>query len=266
MRVARILGNTWAFRGYILASVRSELRARYSNSLLGVGWALVHPTALIALYTIVFSSAMRPGLAGHDAPFAYSVYLCAGILVWSLFSELIGRCVGVFTQNANLLKKVSFPKLSLPVVAVLGSLLNFSIILAVFQLFLMIAGYFPGLLLLAALPVIAILIIFTVGLGLLGGVINVFYRDVEQILAVVLQFWFWFTPIVYTPQILPPGVAEVLALNPIRPIVMAMQGIFLDGRVPDWSSLLYPAVLALGLLALSLLAYQRLGDEIVDEL
>lgn len=266
MRIARILANTWAFRGYILANVRTEFRARYSNSLLGLGWALVHPTALIALYTLVFSAAMRPGLAGHDTPFAYSVYLCAGILVWSLFSELIGRCVGIFTQNANLLKKVSFPKLSLPLVAVLGSLLNFAIILAVFQVFLLLTGYFPGWRLLAAVPVIVILMVFTIGLGLLGGVINVFYRDIEQLLTVVLQFWFWFTPIVYTPSILPSGVAKLLALNPIAPIVMAMQDIFLAGRMPDWLGLIYPALLAGGLLGLGLVAYQRLGDEIVDEL
>ena len=261
-----LLRELWAYRGFILASVQRELRARYLGSQFGLAWAVIHPFALILLYTLVFSNLMRPTLAGHDAPIAYSVYLCAGLLTWTVFSELLGRSVGIFVNNANLLKKVSFPKLTLPLIAILSSLLHYAIIMALFMAFLVLAGYFPGWVVFAAAPVILILVAFTVGLGLLAGTINVFYRDIEQFTALVLQFWFWFTPIVYVRSILPDWLSALLGWNPVLPMVAAMQSIFLDARAPDWSTLVYPLTLAGLLLVLGWLAYRRLGGEIVDEL
>ncbi|WP_222932409.1 ABC transporter permease [Allochromatium humboldtianum] len=261
-----LLRELWAYRGFILASVQRELRARYLGSQFGLAWAVIHPFALILLYTLVFSNLMRPTLAGHDAPIAYSVYLCAGLLTWTVFSELLGRSVGIFVNNANLLKKVSFPKLTLPLIAILSSLLHYAIIMALFMAFLVLAGYFPGWVVFAAVPVILILVAFTVGLGLLAGTINVFYRDIEQFTALVLQFWFWFTPIVYVRSILPDWLSALLGWNPVLPMVAAMQSIFLDARAPDWSTLVYPLTLAGLLLVLGWLAYRRLGGEIVDEL
>ena len=261
-----LLRELWAYRGFILASVQRELRARYLGSQFGLAWAVIHPFALILLYTLVFSNLMRPTLAGHDAPIAYSVYLCAGLLTWTVFSELLGRSVGIFVNNANLLKKVSFPKLTLPLIAILSSLLHYAIIMALFMIFLILAGYFPGWVVFAAVPVILILVAFTVGLGLLAGTINVFYRDIEQFTALVLQFWFWFTPIVYVRSILPDWLSALLGWNPVLPMVAAMQSIFLDARAPDWSTLVYPLTLAGLLLVLGWLAYRRLGGEIVDEL
>ncbi|SFM64371.1 lipopolysaccharide transport system permease protein [Ectothiorhodospira mobilis] len=266
MSLALSLSRAWAYRGFILSSVRRELRSRYSGSLLGISWAVIQPFSLIVLYSVVFSNIMRPLLADHDAPIAYTVYLCAGLLSWNLHSELLSRCVGIFVHNGNLLKKVSFPKLTLPAIAILVALFNFAIIMLIFQGLLLVIGYFPGWVALAALPVIAILVTFSVGLGLLGATINVFYRDVEHLLAMVLQFWFWFTPIVYTLRILPDWVADLLVFNPMVPIVVAMQDIFLDARQPHWPSLLYPLGLAVLFLGLGLLAYRRLGDDIVDEL
>jgi len=261
-----LLRELWVYRGFILSSVHRELRARYMGSQFGLAWAIIHPFSLILLYTLVFSNLMRPTLAGHEAPIAYSVYLCSGLLTWTFFSELLGRSVSIFVSNANLLKKVNFPKLTLPLIAILSSLLHYLIIMTLFLAFLLLAGYFPGLVILAALPVVLILVAFTIGLGILAGTINVFYRDIEQLTALVLQFWFWFTPIVYVRSILPDWLSVLLGWNPILPIVSAMQDIFLEVRPPDWSTLLYPSVLAVLLLALGLLVYLRLGGEIVDEL
>ncbi|NEX21825.1 ABC transporter permease [Thiorhodococcus mannitoliphagus] len=261
-----MLRELWAYRGFVLASVHRELRARYMGSQFGLAWAVIHPFALILLYTLVFSNLMRPTLAGHDQPIAYSIYLCAGLLTWTFFSELLGRSVGIFVNNANLLKKVSFPKLTLPLISIFSSLLHYCIIMALFLTFLMLIAKFPGWVTLAALPVIIILVAFTIGLGILAGTINVFYRDIEQFTVLILQFWFWFTPIVYVRAILPEWLSDLLGWNPVLPIVAAMQAIFLDHRAPEWSTLLYPATLAMLLLGLGFLVYLRLAGEIVDEL
>lgn len=266
LNVAVLLHQTWDYRGFIYSSVHREVYGRYTGSLLGVGWVVIHPLALILLYTLVFANLMRPVLPNHESVFAYSVFLCAGVLTWMFFSELVGRCLGIFVNHANLLKKVSFPKLTLPVIAILASLMNFMVVLALFQVLLVLIGFFPGWVLLAAVPVIGILVMFTIGLGLLAGTLNVFYRDIEQSFAVILLFWFWFTPIVYPASILPQWVLSILVWNPLFPIVQAMQTIFLEHTAPDWLTLLYPLALSLLFLGLGFFAYLRLGDEIVDEL
>jgi len=263
---AGMLREVWDFRGFILASVKRDFVSRYLGTQLGFFWAVAQPLALILIYTLVFAQIMKPALPGHDSRFAYSIYLCAGILIWQLFSDLLNRSVGVFVHNANLLKKVNLPKLALPIVVTLSALSNFAVIAILFMGFLLAIGSFPASSIVALVPVLALVVAFAIGLGVLLGTVNVFYRDVEQSSSMLLQFWFWLTPIVYPGRTLPDFLASVLAWNPMWPIVHFAQTIFLEDRVPAWSSLIYPAVVAAVLLLLGLFAFRKLSGEIVDEL
>ena len=261
-----MLRECWDFRGFILASVKRDFVSRYLGTQLGFFWAIAQPLAMILIYSVVFSRIMKPALPGHDSPFAYSIYLCAGILVWQLFSDLLNRSVGVFVHNATLLKKVNLPKIALPIVVALSGLSNFAILLALFLAFMLVISAFPFPAVLALLPVLVLVVAFALGLGVLLGTINVFYRDIEQSTSMLLQFWFWLTPIVYPGRTLPGIFADVLAWNPMRPIVSFTQTIFLDGRIPPWSGLIYPAIVACALLVLAMFAFRKLSGEIVDEL
>lgn len=261
-----LLHGVWRFRDFVFASVRREFASRYLGTQLGVVWPILHPLALILIYTLVFAGVMRPRLAGHDSIFAYSIYLTAGFITWALFADLLGRSVGIFVQNANLLKKVNIHKLAFPAIAALSSLVQFTIMLCGFMAFLLATGLSPGWPLLAAIPVVAIAALLAMGLGLLLATVNVFYRDVEQTTNLVLQFWFWLTPIVYPVGALPAVMQQVLSWNPMWPIVRAMQAIFLENRFPEWLPLLYPLVLAVVFVVLARSAYDRLANELVDEL
>ena len=263
---AGLLRECWEFRGFILASVKREFVSRYLGTQLGFFWAVAQPLAMILIYTLVFAEIMKPALPGHASKFAYSIYLCAGILTWQLFSDLLNRFVGVFVHNANLLKKVSLPKLALPVIVTLSGLLNFSVISIVFLGFLAVIGGIPGAAIFAVIPVLVLVVSLALGLGVLLGTINVFYRDVEQSTSMLLQFWFWLTPIVYPGHSLPPFFVDILVWNPMWPIVSFAQSIFVDNVVPAWSTLAYPAILAAVLLMLGLFAFRKLSGEIVDEL
>ena len=262
----RMLRDVWSFRSFITGSVKREFQTRYRGTQFGAFWIVAHPLAQILVYTIVFAGLMRPSLAGHDSPFAFGIYLCAGILTWGFFSELLGRSIGVFVESAGYLKKVNFPKLCLPIIVVLSSALHFAVVLGLFLVFLLLIGSFPGWVLLTVIPVLLIQVAFSVGMGIFLSTINVFYRDVAQAVSVILQFWFWLTPIVYVPAILPPMVRTVLELNPMWPLIRAYQGIFLDKAWPAWGSLVYPGGLALLFAVLGLFAFHRLQGEIVDEL
>ncbi|MCQ4314777.1 ABC transporter permease [Stutzerimonas zhaodongensis] len=261
--VARAL---WNYRGFILGSVKREYQSKYRNSLLGAAWTVLNPLAMIIVYTVIFSQIMRAKLPGIESSFGYSIYLCAGILTWGLFAEIVGRGQNVFLEHANLLKKLSFPRLCLPVTVVATALLNFAIIFALFTVFLIISGNFPGLPFIALVPVLAIQVLFAIGLGMVLGVLNVFFRDVGQLFGVVLQFWFWLTPIVYPITILPEGVRPLMAYNPMVGLMAAYQTILVSGTWPDWGSLWPVTLLAILLCFWGMRLFRKHSGELVDEL
>ncbi|MGY2439483.1 ABC transporter permease [Pseudomonas sp. SDO52101_S400] len=254
------------YRGFILGSVQREFQARYRNSLLGALWPVFNPLSMIIVYTVIFSHIMRARLPGVDDSMAYSIYLCAGLLAWGLFSEITLRSQNMFLDNANLLKKISFPRICLPVIVLCNAAINFAIIIGLFLGFLLITGRWPGMAMLALIPLIALQMMFCAGLGMVLGVLNVFFRDVGQLFAICLQFWFWLTPIVYPMSILPEWVQRLLQLNPLTNLIGSYQNLFVYGQWPVWSSLLPVFIAALVMCLIGLRLFRRRVGEMVDEL
>lgn len=262
----RLTKELWAYRGFITSSVKREFQSKYSNSLFGFAWNVVNPLAMILVYTVIFAQVMRARLPGVDNTFAYSIFLCAGILTWGLFAEITGRSQTMFIENANLLKKLRFPRICLPAVVVANATLNFVIIFSLFTGFLLISGNFPGQVYLALFPLLILLVMFSTGLGMVLGVLNVFFRDVGQAFGIIVTFWFWLTPIVYAPTILPPQAQSLMAFNPLAAFIGAVQGVLVRGAWPAWSSLTYMAVCAFVLCFFGLRLFRRHSAEMVDEL
>lgn len=257
----------WSYRSLVLGIVSREFRMKYRESLLGGLWAVASPLTMIVIYTVVFSQILNPTLPGHDdTPFAFSIYLCAGVITWSLFAETLARLTSVFLDNANIIKKAAFPKVVLPVSVVLSALTNFAIIFVLYIAFLAFIGHWPGWTLLAFLPVLALQTLFTISLGILLGTLNVFFRDVGPLVGVVLQLWFWLTPIVYTLGVLPEFAQAAAIYNPMQALMAAYQDIFLARQMPAPETL---APLAMASLILTLISGRfflaRVG-ELVDEL
>lgn len=263
----QMLRAAWAYRGFIRSSVLREFHSRYRESLFGVLWSVASPLAMILIYTVVFGRLMRPTLPGHEqTAFAFSIYLCAGVITWGLFSEMLGRMTTVFLEHGNLIKKSNFPRICLPAIVALSALINFAIVFALYLLFLALIGHWPGWALLAMVPLLALQVLFTLGLGVFLGTLNVFFRDIGQLTAVALQFWFWLTPIVYTLPALPGGARSVLQYNPMQPLMAAYQELFLERRIPEVSGLWPLALLTVVFLALGAHFFLRRVGELVDEL
>ncbi len=130
-----IFKSIWAYRGFIIGTIRRDFQAKYQNSLFGVFWSVLTPLALIVVYTVVFSQVMKTKLPGIESSISYSIYLCAGIITWGLFSEIIQRMQVCFLENANLLKKLMFPRMCLPIIVLGNALVNFSIIFGILIIF-----------------------------------------------------------------------------------------------------------------------------------
>jgi len=261
-----MLQSLWNYRGFILGSVRREFESRYQKSVLGATWTIVNPLAMILVYTVIFSQIMKARLPGVDTQFAYSIYLCAGSLTWGLFTEIVSRGQGIFIENANLLKKINFPRLTLPVILVVSACINFLIIFSLFLLFLTFSGNWPGWTLLNMVPLLVIQLLLAVGLAMVLGVLNVFFRDVGQFVGIFLQFWFWLTPIVYPLEILPASVRGWMILNPMFPLIRAYQNVLSGQSIADWPALFIPVAMGGTLCLLGWRMFRTHSGDMVDEL
>lgn len=262
-----MLQALWVYRKFVFSMVGREFRSRYMGSLLGTLWAVLSPLALILIYLVIFSAVMRgklPGARGDSL--SYGLFLCTGILIWGFFAEVVSKCQVIFVEYANLLKKMSFPRITLPVIVLLTAVVNFSLVAGLFVSLLLVVQRFPGSAMLAFLPLLVLQAGFATGLGILLGTLHVFFRDVGQLWTVVLNLWFWTTPIVYHIGILPEKFHPLLKWNPLTPLFLSYQSIVLENRWPDWSSLWWPALVTVIVSTLGLVAFRRLSGEMVDEL
>ncbi len=260
------LRTIWLNRSLILNATIREFQLRYRGTVLGAAWVVAQPLAIVFVYTVIFGALMGPRLGGPGGQYQYSIYLCSGILTWGLFAETLLRCQAMFTDNANLIKKISFSKILLAVMAVAISCAQFAIIFAIFLLFVVAIGAFPGWSFLALFLILPIQILLGLGLGVILGVLHVFFRDIGQMTSVGLQLWYWATPIVYPASILPDWLLPWMYLNPMFHIMRAYQGVFVAQAWPDFGGLFVVACMAMGLCVFAFWLFRRLSADIVDEL
>ncbi|WP_296250646.1 ABC transporter permease [Pseudomonas sp. UBA4194] len=261
-----MLRGLWEYRSFVISSIKNEFIARFARSRLGGLWMIIHPLAQVAIYALILSNVLAAKLPGIDNKYAYALYLMAGMLAWNLFSEIVSRCLTIFIENGNLMKKMRFPRIALPVIVVgsclLNNLLLFVAVLAVFA----ILGHSPTLQMIWLIPMTFAVVALGVGLGLVLGVLNVFLRDIGQVVPIVLQILFWFTPIVYSVNIIPEGLRSALIYNPMYPLVTSYQNILVYGNSPDTHHIVSAFCLAFGLMLLGLFLFRRAAPEMVDAL
>lgn len=261
-----IPASVWKYRYFIYTSVKSDFKSRVARSRLGLLWLVIAPLSQVLMYAFVLSSLMSQRLPGIDNKFSYSIYLLSGFLGWFLFVDIFNRCLTMFIDNANVLKKIAFPRMALPLVVVISALINnvifFVIILSAFVLLGFGVDYHV-----LYLPLIVVInVMFAAGIGLVCGILNVFIRDVGQICQIVIQFAFWMTPVVYTKTILPPVAQSILKLNPMYWIVESYHEVLVYGADPDFAALGVLSVLSFGLLLFSMFLFRKSSPEMVDVL
>lgn len=233
--------NLWRYRSFILRNAVSDIRYRYAGSAAGILWHVINPLAQIVIYTLVFSQLMAMRLPGSVAVGAFALYLCAGILPWTAFTDCVLRGTNAFIENAAYLKKLPIPEQ----VFVAQNAVTATISLAVSMTLLLVVSLAIGGVVNTAwlgVPVVLVLLQgFGFGLGLIGSTLNVFLRDIGQALIIVLQLWMWVTPIVYVEDILPAGLRALAPYNPAYPYIDALHHMVVLGTWPpawEWPLML----------------------------
>lgn len=256
----------WQYRGYVFTSVRNEFVTRFTRSTLGGLWAILNPLAQVTIYALIFSNVLSARMEGMESPYSFALYLCAGMLGWHLFSEVLSRSLNMFIWQGNLMKKVMFPKVVFPATVVGIALLdNLMLMIATMGAFLFL-GQPPASSIVWIPFLMVVTIALGIGIGLIVGVLNVFIRDIGQAVPIVLQVAFWFTPIVYPVSIIPEGYRSLLFFNPMYPVVCSYQDILIYGKSPDLYHISIVFGVSLLLMVLGLFLFMQASEEMVDVL
>ncbi len=247
--------------------VRREVRQRYKGSVLGLAWTLINPLLVVLAYWVVFKF-----LFGTPIP-NYALFLFVGLMVWSLFFGGLTVASSSLIANANLVTKVRFPRLIIPVAAILGNAVvaGAMLVIAVPLCIWLSAEDLAPLVLLPAFLLLAL--VFTLGLGALVAALNVFFRDIQHIIDAIGVPWFFLTPIFYTYSTLPDAAQQHSAVitllhwgNPVSPFVIVVQDCLFFGQWPPLADSLYCVVAAVVFGLAGYLVFRRLEGEMAVEL
>jgi lipopolysaccharide transport system permease protein len=248
----------------VLQFTRQDLVDRYAGSLLGGLWTFIQPLVNMLVFILVFSRLMGARLPEIGGSYSYSIYLISAMLGWTAFASTLTRTTTVFLDKAHVITKVRVSLWSLPLSVVLSDTIVFAISMMFFLAFLLMVGHAITIQFLWVPIIFGVQQAFAYTLGLIAACLSVFFRDVRESVAVVLQLWFWLTPIVYVYSIIPPPLQRWLRLNPIFPVVDAYHSTIMLGRAPAFSGLIALCAVVLLLLILGRWVFGRLEREIRD--
>ena len=261
-----MLRALWRFRFFIISSIKNELTSSFKRSSIGSIWVVLNPLANVLIYALVLSKVIAAKLPNNSSPFSYSIYLMAGLLCWNLFNEILMKSSNVFIANSQGLKNMQYPRSTIPAILYGSSILNnFLLFLSMFLIISLIQ--YPVSYSIFFIPILSLILgLFSVSIGIIFGIINVFIRDVSQVLTICLQLLFWFTPIVYPENIIPDYLRSFVKINPLYHFAKIYQEIICLGAYPDFSRLFFLVVLTLTLMFFSIKFYRLSINEIVDSI
>jgi len=205
------LGQLWDYKELLYFLAWRDVKVRYKQTLLGVFWVVLQPVITVAIFTLIFGKLLKVPTGGVP----YPVFLLAALLPWNYFASTLNRCCISLVNNANLITKVYFPRLVIPLSAALSGLVDFSVAFLVLLSFLIYFKIWPGIGILLVPALFAMVFLTAVGFGLWLSALNVRFRDVTYLIPFLIQIWMYATPIVYGSNLVPEGFRWIIAFNPM---------------------------------------------------
>ena len=275
------LKELWGARELFKNLVLRETSGQYKRTALGRLWSLATPLSQMVVYTFVFSFIFRvqPSPGDPSGLNVFAVWLLCGLLPWTFFANAITAGTGSVVANASLVTKVYFPRTVLPLAAVGAATVNWGFEMLVLAVALLLIGAKLWIWLPVALLIMALLAVFASGIALLLSVANVYFRDTQYFLTIILQIWMYLTPIVYPVSLIadqsekigglagtPVTILDIYQVNPMYHFVRTLRQALYDNRFPDGDSLLICAIWALGALVVGLWVFNRKQDRLAEAL
>jgi len=240
------------YKDLIVVLTQKELKVRYKRSFLGYLWSIANPLALAVVFYVAFKVVMRIQIEN------YTLFLISGLFPWQWFSNSVSSSSMVFVSNAALIKKVNFPCESLIIATVLNDMLHFILSVPVIVIFLFFYGLKPNLSWVVGIPVLLVIqFMVTFGFSVAISTINLFFRDIERIVSILLILIFYFTPIIYSGEMIPVKYKTLILLNPLAVLMLSWRDLFMKG-ILNFGSIAVSFLYSLIVLFMGYLIFRRL--------
>lgn len=255
-----VFKELYKYRELLNSNTKKEVRGKYKHSFLGVLWSFLNPLLQIMVYAIVFPLILR-----NEQPH-YVVFLCCGIIPWNFFATSINRAASTMLENGNIIKKVYFPREILPISIVTSEAINFLISTLIILAFVLFDGIAltPYILFYPLILVVQYLLILAI--SFIVSSITVYIRDLQHLISVALQLFFYATPIVYAANTIPEKFAWVLNINPMTYVINGYRDIFLNQTAPNVKVLMLLLVALIVACAIGYMIFHKLQKGFAEEL
>lgn len=250
----------WEYRELLYFLTWRDVKVRYKQTALGAAWAIIQPVFMMIVFTLFFGKLAK--MPSDNIP--YSVFTFSALLPWQLFSHALTESSNSLVGNQNLISKVYFPRLVVPISAVLGGLVDFVIAFAILIVLMLYFGIVPGWAIVTLPAFILLAIVTALSVGLWLSALNVQYRDVRYTMMFLIQFWLFATPVAYSSSIVPEKWRILYGLNPMVGVVEGFRWALLGkAAAPGWSLWVSCAVVLL-LLTAGLYYFRRMEQQFAD--
>ena len=256
------LAAIWAYRELLYFLVWRDLKVRYKQTVIGAGWVVIQPLMTMAIFTVIFGNFAK--IPSDGLP--YPIFSYAALLPWNLFSSSLNRGGESVVNNANLVTKIYFPRLILPLSSVLSPMADFAIAFVILIGMMIWFGIAPtvGILM---LPIFVILAICTaLAMGLWLAALNVRYRDVRYTIPFLIQIWMFASPVAYPVSMVPEKWRWLYSLNPMAGVIEGFRWALLGNQSPDFSVMAISATVVMGLLAAGMVYFKQMERTFADEM
>ena len=257
-----ICQNSYMIRSMVVR----DMRARYIGSFLGFFWTIIHPLTQIMIYYFIFSVILKVRLGPEYGGTNFAIWLIAGMLPWLFFSEVVTRSPTAVLEQSSIITKTVFPSELLPIIHFISAIVNHLIGMVIFIGVLLVFGYGISLKILLVFPFMLTIGMFAIGISWTLSALNVFLRDIGQIIGVIVNIWFFMTPIIYPLHTIPENLQKVYGLNPMLHIIEAYRLALLGKANLTIESLLYIAIPVFVAFILGGLIFKKLKPAFADVL
>ncbi len=253
------LRDLWHYRGLLYILTLRDIQVRYKQTALGAAWAVIQPLFTMLIFSLFFGKLAN--MPSDNIP--YPVFAFAGLLPWTFFANAVNTSGNSLVGNSNLITKVYFPRMIIPISAVGAGLVDFAIAFGMLILIMLYygIGFSANLLMLPVLIVLTALI--AIGVGMWSSAINVKYRDIRHALPFLIQLWFFATPIIYPASIVPDKYRWILMLNPVAGLIEGYRSAFFN-RPFDWTGLAISAAFTFVVLIYAAYTFKRMERSFAD--
>lgn len=255
-----IIKNLYNYRELLKTNIKKDVGGKYKNSFLGVLWSFVSPLLQIAVYALVFQIILKSEIEN------FAVYLCCGLIPWQYFSAIILRGAACIIDNGNIIKKVYFPREILPISVVTSEGVNFLISTTIILGFVIFGGIGLSINIFWYFIILAIQYVISIGFAFIVSSLSVYFRDLIHLLGIIIQLFFYATPIVYSIKNVPEGMKWLVKINPMSYLIEAYRNIFYNKIPPEPNELLIAIGIGIALCIIGYIIFEKLEKRFAEEL